>query len=165
MSDEPKKRAKRGFIVHVSAVRPLRYRLRAQIYEFLLIRPPAPAVFFVHCMRFRPISATRPENLRTFSRNPSTFVPKFTAFRRPSPTLRNRLRHARRKPLFRPSRARYAHSAIFRFLPSHLHPPHQPTHAQRIRGKGFTFFSFTLRFTRRTARSLATTAGKSSRKR
>lgn len=32
--------------MHVSAVRPLRYRLRAQIYEILLIRPPASAVFF-----------------------------------------------------------------------------------------------------------------------
>lgn len=89
--------------MHVSAVRPLRYRLRAQIYEFLLIRPPAPAIFFVCRTRFRPFAATRPENLRTFSRNPSTFVPNPTAFRRPSPTLRNRLRHARRKPPFRPS--------------------------------------------------------------
>ena len=129
--------------MHVSAIQPLRYRLRVQIYEFLLIRPPASAVFFVPRSRFHPFAATLPENLRTFSRNPSTFVPKSTAFRRPSPTLRNRLRHARRKPPFLPfapslSRAHYAHSAIFRFLPSHLHPPRQYTHAQRIRGEGFT---------------------------
>lgn len=89
--------------MHVSAVRPLRYRLRLQIYEFLLIRPPAPAIFFVHRTCLRSFATTSPENLRTFSRNPSTFVPKSTAFRRPSPTLRNRLRHARRKPPFRPS--------------------------------------------------------------
>lgn len=140
MSDEPKKRAKRGFIVHVSAVRPLRYRLRVQIYEFLLIRPPASAVFFVPRSRFHPFATTLHENLRTFSRNPSTFVPKSTAFCRPSPTLRNRLRHAKRKPPFHPfplTRALRALS-IFRFLPSHLHPPQQPTHAQQIRGEGFT---------------------------
>lgn len=88
--------------MHVSAVRPLRYRLRVQIYEFLLILPPVSAVFFVCRTRFRPFTTTRPENLRTFSRNPSTFVPKSTAFRRPSPTLHNRLRHARRKPPLAP---------------------------------------------------------------
>ena len=74
--------------MHVSAEWPLRYRLRAQIYEFLLIRPPVSAVFFVRCTRFRSFAATRPENLRTFSQNRSTFVPNPTAFRRPSPTLR-----------------------------------------------------------------------------
>ena len=94
--------------MHVSAVRPLRYRLRAQIYEFLLIRPPASAVFFVCRMRFHPFAATRPENLRTFSRNPSTFVPKSTAFRRPSP------------PLPQPPAARKAKTALSP-LPSHAH--------------------------------------------
>lgn len=128
--------------MHVSAVRPLRYRLRAQIYEFLLIRPPASAVFFVCRMRFHPFAATRPENLRTFSRNPSTFVPKSTAFRRPSPPFATACGTQGENRPFAPSlsRARYAHSAIFRFLPSHLHPPKQPTHAQRIRGEGFTPF-------------------------
>ena len=115
----------------MSAVRPLRYRLRAQIYEFLLICHRRPPFFFVSRSRFHPFTATHPENLRTFSRNPSTFVPKSTAFRRPSPTLRNRLRHARRKPPFLPfspslSRAHYAHSAIFRFLPSPFTHPVNP---------------------------------------
>ena len=128
--------------MHVSAVRPLRYRLRGQIYEFLLIRPPASAVFFVPRSRFRPFAATRPENLRTFSRNPSTFVPKSTAFRRPSPTLRNRLRHARRKPPFRPFPLTRALRALshFSFFAFTLHLPQQPTHAQRIRGEGLTPF-------------------------
>ena len=122
MSDKPKKRAKRGFIVHVSAERPLRHRLRALIYEFLLIRPPASAVFFVHHTRFRPFPP-HPENLRTFSQNPSTFVPTPTAFRHPSPTLHNRLRHARRQPPFRPSLLTRALRALRRFplLPSPLH--------------------------------------------
>lgn len=126
--------------MHVSAVRPLRYRLRVQIYEFLLIRPPASTIFFVCRTRFRPFAATSPENLRTFSRNPSTFVPNPTAFRRPSPPFATACGTRSANRPFSPSlsRACYAHSAIFRFLPSHLHPPQQPTHAQRIRGKGFT---------------------------
>ena len=126
--------------MHVSAVRPLRYRLRVQIYEFLLIHPPASAVFFVPRSHFHPFAATRPENLRTFNRNPSTFVPKSTAFRRPSPTLRNRLRHARRKPPFRPSLLTRALRALshFSFFAFTLHPPRQPTHAQCIRGEDST---------------------------
>lgn len=120
--------------------RPLRYRLRAQIYEFLLIRPPASAIFFVPRSRFHPFAATLHENLRTFSRNPSTFVPKSTAFRRPSPTLRPPCGTQDENRPFAPSlsRAHHAHSAIFRFLPSLLHPPQQPSHAQRIRGEDFT---------------------------
>ena len=111
--------------MHVSAVRPLRYRLRAQIYEFLLILPPVSAVFFVCRSRFHPFAATRPENLRTFNRNPSTFVPKSTAFRRPSPTLRISLRHARRKPPFRPLTP---HARVTRTQPFFVFYLHTFTH-------------------------------------
>ena len=86
---------------------------------------------------FRPFAATRPENLRTFSQNPSTFFPNPTAFRRSSPTLRPlRGTQGENRP-FAPSlsRAHHTHSAIVRLLPSPLHPPRQPTHAQRIRSE------------------------------
>ena len=126
--------------MHVSAEWPLRYRLRAQIYEFLLIRPPLSAVFFAFAPHFRSFASTPLENLRTFSQNRSTFVPNPTAFRRPSPTLRPPCGTQDENRPFAPSlsRAHHAHSAIFRFLPSLLHPPQQPSHAQRIRGEDFT---------------------------
>lgn len=117
--------------MHVSAEWPLRFRLRAQIYEFLLIRPPASAVFFVCRTRFLSFAATRPENLRTFSQNRSTFVPNPTAFRRPSPTLRPPCGTQGENRPFAPSlsRAHHAQSAIFRFLPSPFtHPDNHLTH-------------------------------------
>jgi len=126
--------------VHVSAVRPLRYRLRAQIYEFLLIRPPASAVFFVPRSRFHPFAATPTKTceLSAETRLLSSRTPLLFVVPRPPFATACGTQGENRPCAPSLSRAHHTHSAIFRFLPSHLHPPQKPTHAQRIRGEGFT---------------------------
>ena len=104
--------------MHVSAVRPLRYRLRAQIYEFLLIRPPAPAVFFRVPHAF---SALR----RHTSRKPANFQPKPVYFRPKPHGFSSALAHPSPPPA-----ARKAKTA--------LSPP--PSHARITRTQPFFVF-------------------------
>ena len=124
----------------MSAVRPLRYRLRAQIYEFLLIRHRRPPFFSCAARVFVPSPPHAPKTceLSAKTRLLSSLSPLLFVVPRP-PFATACGTQGKNRP-FAPhsSRARYAHSAIFRFLPSPLHPPQQPTHAQRIRGEGFT---------------------------
>ena len=167
MSDKPKKRAKRGFIVHVSAERPLRHRLRALIYEFLLIRPPASAVFFRAPHAFSSLPAT--------SRKPANFQPKPVYFRPDPHCFSSSLAHPSQPPAARKAATALSplapHTRVtrtppfstFAFTPS-PHPENSLMHSG-LRMKASPPFSFTLCFTHRTARPVATTVGERSRKR
>lgn len=92
--------------MHVSAVRPLRYRLRVQIYEFLLIRPPASAVFFRVPLSFSSLRHHTP-------RKPANFQPKPVYFRPEPHCFSSSLAHPSQPPA-----ARKAKTALSP-LPSH----------------------------------------------
>ena len=80
--------------MHVSAEWPLRYRLRAQIYEFLLIRPSASAVFFRVPHAF-------PFLRRHTSRKPANFQPKPVYFRPEPHCFSSSLAHSSQPPAAR----------------------------------------------------------------
>ena len=100
--------------MHVSAVRPLRYRLRVQIYEFLLIRPPASAVFFRVPLSFSSLRHHTP-------RKPANFQPKPVYFRPEPHCFSSSLAHPSQPPA-----ARKAQTALSPLAPHARVPRTQP---------------------------------------
>lgn len=104
--------------MHVSAEWPLRYRLRAQIYEFLFVRPPVSAVFFRAPQAFSSLRRHTP-------RKPANFQPKPVYFRPEPHGFSSSLAHSSQPPAARKAKTT-------------LSPP--PSHARVTRTQPFFVF-------------------------